>query len=158
MTSRLRLVPAVLLAVSSFVVGCVDSAKDAPLVQKPKQSQNALSNCLQSNAVVSAVSWNGKAVTTQTRDGVLALLIKQIQSFRHSDRDCRVPVNGPMAQLAPSRTITFRLEDGKRVEVSLFVFDAKHRILQARILSPDSYWLSTEAELIDQIDAMNELK
>jgi hypothetical protein len=125
---------------------------------KLDHAKPSLAEKVQSGEVVSAVSWNGRAVSAQTRDRILALIRKEIQSFTYSGRDCRVSDNGPMAQLAPSRTIMLQFKDGSSLELSLFVFNTAHKVLQAQLPSPETYWSSTEKKLIEQIEKMEELK
>jgi hypothetical protein len=161
MTQLLQL--AILFSMSLFMVGCADLGKNDTAHQRndatpTENTPRLLMRSLEAATGMPAVTVNGRAVEKETRGRILTLLAEEVRSFRPCDKDCRASANGPMLELAPSRTISYHLKDGTSLEVSLYTISATHSVLQVQTSTPVTYWRSEDKKLIKMIDSMDTLK
>lgn len=96
-------------------------------------------------------SKNNEKIPKATSDEVLNVLNRFAGTFQPSDRDCRIPEQGPKAALEPAHVVSFTTSANENGFVELYVFSEKHSVLQISIGSKvKKFFLSTEKDLIGQ--------
>ncbi len=108
-------------------------AMDSILIEAylPKDSNHLLS-----------YTWNGRRVSKKSSRAIIKILNEHVSSFKQIKQDVRIPIEGPMMQLAPSAVFSFK-HNGANVNMDLFTFTEEIRVVQIVIELEKKYYFSS---------------
>lgn len=136
----------------------IDPSKSPSLdQQRPKGQQSPIIDLI--TGAREFRSKHNDNLTKSTSDEALNLLNRFADTFKSSERDCRVPEQGPKAALEPVHVVSFITPANENASVELYVFSETHSVLQISIDSKvKKFFLSTDKELIGQFSKVMQKK
>lgn len=131
------------IAILSMLLGVAACSSLGPVSERPRLPNTSKGYTVQCGSA---------RASSPTADAILRCLNEHKEAFSNSQRDWRVPADGPMMQLAPSRCVRFEHSIKPDVAVDLFEVTTSHRILQLseRQGGQSRFYVSRDRRLIDE--------
>jgi hypothetical protein len=131
------------IAILSMLLGVTACSSHGPTSERPSLPNTSKGYTVQSR---------GSRASSTTADAILRCLNEHKEEFSHSPRDCRVPISGPMLELAPSRYVRFEHPFKPDMAVALFDVTTRLQILQISEQQggQSRFYVSRDRRLIDE--------